>query len=65
MKSIEFKVVLTEDNKIINVESTTNLPQDSVESQLVIIGILDNLKNKHLNELSCMYEKKFRKEEFN
>ena len=61
MKTIEWKVVLTDDNKIASLEHGTNLPVDSVESQLTIIGILENLKQKHLGKLQSQFSKTVKK----
>ena len=61
MKVIQWKIVLTDDNKLASLENATNLPQDSVESHLLIIGMLDNLKQKHLDRLKTLYEKTVKK----
>ena len=57
MKNITWKVVLTDDNRIASLESAIGLPQDKVESHLIIIGLLENLKQKHISKLSVLYSK--------
>jgi hypothetical protein len=63
MKSIQFKIILNDDNKIASLENATNLPQDKVESHLLIIGLLENLKQHHLRKLNILFEKKIKKSE--
>ena len=57
MKSITWKVVLTNDNQIVTFEEAISLPQDSIETHLTIIGVLENLKQKHLNKLNTLFER--------
>ena len=57
MKTIQWKIVLTDTNQIASLENATNLPLESVESHLVIIGLLENLKQKHLDMLKTLYQK--------
>jgi hypothetical protein len=57
MKQIEWKVAIMENEKITLVEHAIDLPQDKVESHLLIIGILEDLKQKHLNKLKTLFEK--------
>jgi hypothetical protein len=57
MKTIQWKIILTDDNRIASLENATNLPQEQVESHLTIIGILENLKQKHLDKLNTLFEK--------
>jgi len=59
-KTIQWKVVLSDNNKIASIESASGLPQDDVESHLVIIGLLENLKQRHLEKLNTLYEKSFK-----
>ena len=61
MKSLTIKILLTDDNKIASLENATNLPVDSVESQLTIIGMLENLKQKHLEKLNTLFNKTVKK----
>jgi len=63
MKTISWKIVLNDENQIASLENATNFPQDSVESHLLIIGILENLKIKHLEKLNTQFEKTVRKED--
>ncbi len=65
MKEIQWKVMLTDDNKIASAEVGKGIPQDNVESQLLIIGILENLKQKHLNKLNVLFHKTMKKGEMN
>ena len=58
-----WKIVLNDNNQIASLENATNLPQDSVESHLIIIGLLENLKNKHLEKLNTQFEKTVREED--
>ena len=57
MKSITWKVVLTDDNRIVTFEEAISLPQDAIETHLTIIGVLENLKQKHLNKLNTLFER--------
>jgi len=60
MKTITWKVVLGDNNQIASLENAINFPQDSVESHLLIIGLLENLKQKHLDKLNTKFEKTVR-----
>ena len=60
MKTITWKVVLDDNNQIASLENAINFPQDSVESHLLIIGLLENLKQKHLEKLNTKFEKTVR-----
>lgn len=60
MKTIQWKIFLTENNKIASVENATGLPQDEVESHLLIIGLLENLKQRHLNQLNTLFQRTFK-----
>ena len=58
MKTIEWKIAIDEDtNKIMTVEHASGLPQDKLESHLTIIGILENIKQKHLIKLKTLFSK--------
>jgi len=59
-KTIQWKVVLSDNNKIVSMESASGLPQEDIESHLVIIGLLENLKQRHLEKLNTLYEKSFK-----
>jgi hypothetical protein len=61
MKTIEWKVVLTDKNQIASAEKAQELPQDEIESHLIIIGLLDHLKQKHMDKLKTLYTKTIRK----
>ena len=61
MRMIQWKIVLNEENKIASLENAVGLPQDKVESHLLIIGLLENLKQKHLEKLNTLFEKTVRK----
>jgi len=63
MKNITWKVVLDDNNRIVSLENAINFPQESVESHLLIIGILENLKQKHQEKLNTQFEKTVRKSE--
>ena len=54
-RAITWKIMLTED-KIASVENAQGFPQDKIESHLIIIGLLENLKQKHLDKLNTLYE---------
>ena len=60
-KSYECKIAITNNNKILSVENTTSLPDDSVDSHLIIIGLLENLKQKHLKRLNTELERTIKK----
>ena len=57
MKKISWNIVLDNKNHIASLENAINFPLDSVESHLIIIGILENLKQKHLDKLNTQFEK--------
>jgi hypothetical protein len=38
-------------------ENAKGFPQDSIESHLVIIGLLENIKQKHLEKMKTLFEK--------
>jgi hypothetical protein len=59
-KEIKWEVVIL-DNKIASLENTKGFPQDDIESHLTIIGILENLKQKHLDKIKNLYVKTVRK----
>jgi len=61
MRTIQWKIVLTDDNRIASLEDAKGLPQDTVESHLLIIGLLENLKNKHLEKLNTLFQKTVRR----
>jgi len=61
MKTITWKIVLNDKNQIASLENAVNFPQDTVESHLLIIGLLENLKIKHLEKLNTQFEKTVRK----
>ena len=54
---------MDDNNRIASLENAINFPQDSVESHLLIIGLLENIKNKHLEKLNTQFEKTVRKDE--
>jgi len=60
MKTIQWKVVLTDDNRIASMKEVHGFPKDSVESHLLIVGILENLKSKQLEKLDTSYRKVFK-----
>ena len=47
---LELKIVLTDTNQIASLETRTGLDEDKVEDNLIIIGILENIKQKHLDK---------------
>lgn len=61
MRTLTLKIVLTDDNRIASIENAIGLPSDSVESHLLIIGLLENLKQKHLDKLNTQFERTVRK----
>lgn len=61
MKTIQWKVMLTDENQIASMENAVGLPVDQVESHLIIIGLLENLKQKHLEALKTLYQRTERK----
>lgn len=56
MRTITLKIVLTDDNKVVMLEDVSGLPLDKAESQLLIIGMLENLKQHHLAKLDKKFE---------
>jgi hypothetical protein len=59
MKTIQWKVVMTDDNRIASVENAIGFDSSKVESHLLIMGILDNLKAKHQEKIKSLFEKTF------
>ena len=57
VRKIEWKVAITDDNQIASMENAIGFPQDKIESHLTIIGLLENLKQRHLHKLNNLYEK--------
>jgi len=64
MRTIEWKIVLA-DNKIATVENAMGFPQDQIESHITIIGLLENLKQKHLDKLNTLFEKTIKEDDDN
>lgn len=60
MRKIEWKVMIAE-GKIATLENAQGFPQEDIESHLTIIGLLENLKQKHLDKLKTLYEKTVKK----
>jgi hypothetical protein len=63
MRTINIKVVLTNDNQIASIENSIGLPNDQIETHLILIGVYENLKQKHLDKLNTKFEKTIRKED--
>lgn len=64
MRTIQWKVVVTKNN-IASMETAIGLPKDEIESHLLIIGLLENLKQKHLDKLQTLFEETKKGEEAN
>lgn len=60
MRTITLKIVIN-NNKIATLENVIGLPSEDIESHLLIIGLLENLKQKHLEKLNTLYEKTMKK----
>lgn len=63
MKQIEWKVVLNDNNQIASLENAIGFPQDQIESHMLIIGLLENLKQKHLDKMKTLFERTVRRGE--
>jgi len=61
MKKITWVVCLMDNGQIASMETATNIPQDAIESHLLIIGILENLKAKHQEKLKTLFSKTVKK----
>ena len=61
MKKITWVVCLMDNGQIASMETATNIPQDAIESHLLIIGILENLKQKHQEKLKTLFSKTVKK----
>ena len=61
MRKITWTVCLMDDGRIASLENAVNLPQDSIENNLLIIGILENLKAKHQEKLKTLFSKTVKK----
>lgn len=57
MRKIQWSVVIGDNNRIMSLEEGKGFPQDDIETHLTIIGILENLKQKHLDKLNTLYDK--------
>lgn len=57
MKSIQWKVVINDNNQIASMEQASGFALNSIESHLTIIGLLENLKQQHQNKLNVMFDK--------
>ena len=57
MKTVEWKVIINDKNQIASMENVVGFPQDQIESHLTIIGLLENLKQKHLDKMKTLFEK--------
>ena len=57
MKTISWKIAITEDNRLATMEQATGFPNDKIETHLVIIGILENLKEHHQAKMRTMFNK--------
>lgn len=51
MKEIQLQIRINDLNQMASGIKTTNLDKDSVDGILMIIGILENLKQQQLNKL--------------
>jgi hypothetical protein len=54
-QKIEWQIVV-ENGQIGTMERVLGLPQDSASTHLFIIGILENMKQQHLNKLNTLLE---------
>jgi len=57
MKTISWKIAITEDNRLATMEQATGFPNDKIETHLEIIGILENLKEHHQAKMRTMFNK--------
>lgn len=60
MRKIQWQIAISDDEKLVSLENANGFPKDSLESQLLIIGILENLKQKHLDIIKTLYQKTFK-----
>ena len=49
--------MINDNDQIASLEQAQGFSQSNIESHLTIIGILENLKEKHLNKLGILYRK--------
>ena len=61
MRKITWTVCLMDDGRIASLENAVNLPQDSIENNLLIIGILENLKASHQEKVKVLFSKTVKK----
>lgn len=61
MKKIEWKVALDEKGGIAVIEAVEGMSLDKLESHLIIIGILEDIKQKHLNKIETKVDKTVRR----
>jgi len=58
MKKIVWEIMIDNDrNKIASLETVSGYSKDSIEDNYTIIGILDNLKQLHLEKLKILMRK--------
>ena len=57
MKSIQWKIVINDDDQIASLETVNGFKPNSIETHLIIIGLLENLKSKHQEHLKTLYNK--------
>ena len=57
MRKIIWQVVINDGDKIVTMENAIGFPTEKLESHLTIIGILENLKQKHLDKMKTLFEK--------
>ena len=56
MKQLKLQIAILDNGTMASLEEVAGFKADSIESQLLIIGMLDNLKQKHLDKLKTLYE---------
>jgi len=57
MRTIKWQVVIGDNNQIAIMENTVGFQNEQIESHLTIIGLLENLKQKHLEKINTLYHK--------
>lgn len=63
MKTVTWKVVLTDDNRIASMTEPTGLPSEKIESHIFMVGLLENMKHMELHKITPQYQKTIKRQE--
>jgi len=60
-KQIQFTLMLNDKNQLAILEHAEGLSNADIQDQLMIIGMLEDVKHKHLEMLNTLFQKAFKK----